>query len=293
MTIGKMRIRGTLAGLALTVLAGCGVAEVDAIRTVEPAGTDFSKALTREYKELTVFEADEMYDWVSAIRYAEKGLGASVGEIVLPFELKEFDLPTDKIDVLTDARADLLTVLNASARAKLPAAAADAQGKFDCWVEQQEENHQFDHIAACREAFYAAMRIIDAEMMPKAEAKPVASPTRTATSPQPQKFFTVYFAFDSASIDETAQNLLIRAIAAAKQYDTPVLIVGHTDTRGPAAYNLALSKRRAGAVGEAFTKSAIPDVRIETRGVGESDLAKPTDDNVKERLNRRVTIRIE
>ncbi len=34
-----------------------------------------------------------------------------------------------------------------------PAIAARAQARFDCWVEQQEENHQADHIAACRTDF--------------------------------------------------------------------------------------------------------------------------------------------
>jgi len=286
-----MTIKGLIAGLALMGLAGCGVTEVDAIRTIEPAGTDFSKALTREYQELAVFEADEMYDWISAVRYAEKGLGASHNEIVLPFELSDFYLPADKIDVLTDARADLLTVLNASARAKVPAAAAYAQGKFDCWVEQQQENHQFDHIAACREAFYAAMRIIDAEMTLRKKAEPTLVPIPAA--PKPLKFFSVYFAFDSAAVDQTARDTLSRAIMSVKQYDTPVMIIGHTDTAGPAVYNLALSKRRAQAVADAFVKSSIPETRIETQGVGEADLAKPTDDNVKERLNRRVTIGIE
>ena len=87
--------------------------------------------------------------------------------------------------------------------------------------------------------------------------------------------------------------MLTRAIAAVKRYDAPVSVIGHTDTAGPAAYNLALSKRRAQAVARAFALSSIPEARIKAQWVGESDLAKPTADNVKERLNRRVTIKIE
>lgn len=271
----------------LMALAGCGVADVDAVRTVEPAGTEFSNALTREYQELAVFEADEMYDWPSAVLYARKGLAAADSDIVLPFELADWNLPSDHVGELTSARADLLQLLNASARSKVPAAAADAQGKFDCWVEQQTENHQPDHIAACREAFYAALEIVKAEMAPAAPAP------QPAPQPPAPKNFTIYFDFDSASFTEIAQNKLIKAIVAAKQYNTPVIVVGHTDTAGSAAYNVKLSQRRAEAVKRAMEASGVADVRIVTRGVGEQELLEKTPDNTRNGFNRRVTITIE
>lgn len=279
-----MNTKNLIAGLALFGLAGCGVSEVDAIRTANPSGEGFNQALAREYQELALFEADEMYDWVSAPRYARKGLAAAEGQQVQPFELGAFKLPADKVDELTTARSDLLAVLDASARTKVPAAAGDAQGKFDCWVEQQEENHQPDHIAACRDAFYAAMGIIKAEMSPEQPA-----PAATA----PAKFFTVYFEFDSTEIDETAQNVLIDAIAAARHYGSPVTIVGHTDTSGSKSYNQGLSNKRAAVVKAALEQAQIPDTKIDAKGVGQNDLARQTPDGVRERLNRRVTIRIQ
>ena len=38
-----------------------------------------------------------------------------------------------------------------------PHMSARAQAQFDCWVEQAEEGHQTDHIAACRTGFLNAM----------------------------------------------------------------------------------------------------------------------------------------
>jgi len=279
-----MKVKTLFAGLGVLALAGCGVAEVDAVRTLNPQGGDFSKALAREYKELTLFEADEMYDYISASRYADRGLAADTGNPVQPFELANFNLPASKVDELTRARADLVSVLDASARTKVPAAAADAQGKFDCWVEQQEENHQPDHIAACRDAFLAAMQIIEDEMNPPAPA-PVA--------PSAPRDFTVLFDFDKANLNPMAQDVVINAIAAAKQYQSPVLLIGHADTSGPAAYNMALSRKRAETVARAFEKSGVPDVRIIVRAVGEEDLAVATGDGVRNPANRRVTIQIE
>jgi len=275
------------AAAGLMALAGCGVADVDAVRTVEPAGTDFNNALTREYQELARFEADEMYDWPSAVLYARKGLAAARSDVVQPFELADWNLPSEHVGEMTGARAELLGLLNASARTKVPAAAADAQGKFDCWVEQQTENHQPNDIAACRTAFYAALDIIKAEMAP------APAPTPAAVPPAAPKSHTVYFDFDSFAFTVNAQNRLIRAIAAALQYDTPVVIVGHTDTSGSSAYNMELSRKRAEAVKTAFEKSGVADVRIVTRGVGEQDLLEQTPDGTRNPFNRRVTITIE
>ena len=47
---------------ALGVLAAC-TSDLQRIRTTEPSGgTPFTQALTKEYRDLAVFEADEMFD---------------------------------------------------------------------------------------------------------------------------------------------------------------------------------------------------------------------------------------
>jgi OOP family OmpA-OmpF porin len=222
------------------------------------------------------------------VLYAQKGLAAARSEIVLPFELKDWGLPANKVDEMTEARATMMALLNQSARTKVPAAAADAQGKFDCWVEQQTENHQPNDIAACRTAFYAALDIIKAEMAPPA---PAAAPAPQA-EPAPTTF-TVYFPLNSTEFTVATQNVLIKAIQAARQTGSAVLIVGHTDTTGSAGYNMALSVKRADAVKAAFERSGVSDVRIRASGVGETDLAEPTADNVENGFNRRVTITFE
>ena len=276
------------AGCGLLGLAGCGIGDVETIRTVQPSGSLFDTALSREYQELALFEADEMYDWISATRYAERGLAAAGGQAVMPFELANFDLPDGMIPEMTKARADLMRALDSSARTKVPAAAADAQGKFDCWVEQQEENHQPKDIAACKDAFYAAMRIIKAELAPKPEPKPEPKPVSLLP-----KFFTILFGFDQDSLTPESAEDVRAAIAAAKDHETPVLIVGHTDTAGPAAYNLPLSDRRAKTVAQAMEDAGVPDVRVMVKAVGEDQLAVETPDGVPNQANRRVTITIE
>ncbi|MCR9176342.1 MAG: OmpA family protein [Alphaproteobacteria bacterium] len=275
-------------GCGLLGLAGCGFGDVETIRTLQPTGNSFDTALSREYQELALFEADEMYDWVSATRYAERGLAAAGGQAVMPFDLANFDLPDGMIPEMTKARADLMTMLDSAAPTKIPAAAADAQGKFDCWVEQQEENHQPKDIAACRDAFYAAMMIIKAEMTPKPAPKPEPKPVSLLP-----KLFTILFGFDQDTLTPEGLEEVGKAIASAEDHETPVMIVGHTDTAGPAAYNLSLSDRRARTVAKAMEDAGVPDVRVMVQGVGEDDLAVPTADGVPNHANRRVTITIQ
>ena len=270
-----------LAGLLVLGLSACGTMEIEEVRTVEPAGADFNKALTREYQELSRFEADEMFDFIDAAEYARKGLAAARGEAVLPFELKDWNLPEDKIGELAEARATLMDLFDKGARERLPAAAADAQGKFDCWVEQQEENHQFDHIAACREAFYAAIDILKEE--PEA-----ASPAKA-----PSKFYVMFFGWDEDELDRAGYRVLDTVLEALAHYKTDATIVGHADTSGSKAYNDKLSERRALNVREALVGDGVDAGRLTTTHRGEADLAVPTDDGVKMRANRRATVIID
>ena len=68
------------------------------------------------------------------------------------------------------------------------------------------------------------------------------------------------------------------------------LIEGHTDAVGDAAYNLALSDRRAEAVAGLLTQYyQIPPENLVTQGYGESQLKVQT--QYSERANRRVVVR--
>ena len=71
---------------------------------------------------------------------------------------------------------------------------------------------------------------------------------------------------------------------------TRVVIVGHTDTSGSAAYNVRLSERRARTVADALVGQGVNGGIIALEGRGETDLARPTADGVREPLNRRATI---
>jgi outer membrane protein OmpA-like peptidoglycan-associated protein len=105
----------------------------------------------------------------------------------------------------------------------------------------------------------------------------------------------ITFATASAAIRPAeAQALAERGIALARLIeDDPremFLIEGHTDAVGGAAYNLALSDRRAESVARALVEYfGIPPENLVVQGYGFTDLLIPTAQ--AEERNRRVAVR--
>jgi OOP family OmpA-OmpF porin len=275
-----MRPLKWLAVVALSgALAAC-ASDIQRVRTAEGTGSPYTRALTQEYADLSAFEADEMYDWPDAQHFARKGLLAAEGEVVQPEDLGNWDLPENRVEELTAARAKLVGLLDAGARDRVPEAAARAQARFDCWVEQQEENHQADHIAACRDQFFAALA--ELETAAPAPAQPAAVQPET---------YVVYFDFDKSNVKPEAAQILDRAIADAKEGGTPsISVTGHADRSGSEDYNLGLSLRRADAVREYLINGGVTAEQITVSGRGEAEPAVPTADGVQEPRNRRVEI---
>lgn len=277
-------------GVLTIAVSGCVTGyNVDEMRTAEATGAPFTTALTAEYRDLTEFEADEMVDWHSADLYARKGLMAAEGSEVQPEAVGDWRIPESMVQEFSDGRARLVSLLDASARTKAPEDAAIAQTRFDCWLEQQEEGHQLDHIARCREEFYAALDRLDGAM---AEAPPPATPAPTPPpAPVAPQTFVLFFDFDSDIITPAGADVIDEAIAAAGSGGfSEFSVTGHADRAGSEDYNLDLSLRRADAVRDALTGRGFDLDGIFVAGRGEAEPAVPTADGVREQANRRVEI---
>jgi OOP family OmpA-OmpF porin len=171
-----------------------------------------------------------------------------------------------------------MRALDAGARETNPELAARAQARFDCWVEQQEENHQPDHVAACRDEFLRAMEELEAQ-----PAMTMAPST-----------YIVLFDFDRSNITPAGQAVIDQVLADAVAVGAVgISATGHADRAGPEDYNMALSLRRADSVREALIAGGIDPSAITVAGRGESEPAVPTPDGVREQANRRVEIVIQ
>jgi len=102
---------------------------------------------------------------------------------------------------------------------------------------------------------------------------------------------TINFDFDSAKLKEESKPQLERLAQALKNENLINLrfqIEGHTDAQGTAAYNDALSTRRAASVVSFLSQSGVESQRLQSVGKGFRDLLEPEDP--KSPKNRRVRI---
>jgi len=110
----------------------------------------------------------------------------------------------------------------------------------------------------------------------------------------------VLFDFDKFNLRPEAADSLRKVGEVAKSYgNSPVLIEGHTDSKGTHPYNMTLSENRAASVKNWLVQNAgVSASRITTRGFGETKPVAPnkkpdgSDDPVGRQKNRRVEITI-
>jgi outer membrane protein OmpA-like peptidoglycan-associated protein len=101
----------------------------------------------------------------------------------------------------------------------------------------------------------------------------------------------ILFDFDRADLRPQARaNLQELARNLQRHERTEVLILGHTDSVGSAAYNQGLSERRAQSAANYVVSLGIPAHRISTRGMGEVDPIASNETAEGRQLNRRVEV---
>ena len=104
---------------------------------------------------------------------------------------------------------------------------------------------------------------------------------------------TIYFDFDKWNIRPDAEIEIQKVIAAMEKYPSlKIKVNSHTDSRGPDAYNLWLSQKRADATVAYIISKGIAAERVSAEGFGESRLINRCANGVRcsdeeHELNRR------
>jgi outer membrane protein OmpA-like peptidoglycan-associated protein/predicted Zn-dependent peptidase len=104
----------------------------------------------------------------------------------------------------------------------------------------------------------------------------------------------IYFEFNSTNIDKPSLAILAKLAKELKSNPNLKLrLTGHTDSSGPADFNLKLSLQRAEKVKNYLVNQyKISPERIITKGLGETQLAFPENTLVNRAKNRRVEAEI-
>lgn len=103
----------------------------------------------------------------------------------------------------------------------------------------------------------------------------------------------ILFDYDSSDLRQASRQNLSDLVASLEEYEgTDVLVVGHTDSRGDAAYNQALSERRADAARNYLVGAGLEAARVQALGRGEEEPVATNDTDAGRQENRRVEIAI-
>ena len=240
----------------------------------------FKDALVAEYQSLATKEGKVWYDWFDSDFFSRKALDTAASEKgLLPEDPAMWRFSKEKIAALQEARNGLLKALE-TARTTHPVHAARAQGRFDCWIEEEEEKWQTDLIALCKKEYEAALAELKTEMV---------------VDPGPQKatLYTVFFDFDDATVTPIGTQVLQALAEDWGSSNAALNLVGHADRAGSVVYNKRLSERRALSVLKVLDGLGLSSSRMTTSGVGESAPAVSTADGVREPRNRRVVIEVQ
>lgn len=114
----------------------------------------------------------------------------------------------------------------------------------------------------------------------------------SALPPEP-RHFSLSFRFDSDELTDEARALVLEILETVKKRSAPdVVVIGHTDTAGSRAANVALGLQRATTVRDIFVQAGLAASALEVTSHGEADLLIRTADETLEPRNRRVEITV-
>lgn len=275
------------------------------------SGSPFTQALQKDYGDLSsqasALPADQSTEpsfWDSLNPFSDSS--SSSDTLAQAFSAKA-DLAGDGTEpepeaangpAQTTIRARLVRAV-AAGKDQYPEQAARAQADYDCWVIYGTVPSAAAASQACKTALDSSLVRLEASARP---APPPTPPAPVAPEPAPapapaaqvNNVFTVYFDFDSWTLKAEQLKVLTDVINTARTGgQSNIIIVGHTDTSGPADYNQKLSVKRANVVVEALVDMGARRSALHASGVGETDLAVQTGDNVKEAKNRRTVVTLQ
>lgn len=240
-------------------LSGCAEWNKRSLDNTKEKGSNFTRALSEEYRMLGDTEQMVMFDDLDADLWFRKGIKAKVGCPIMPEYLNGWNLRNDKVPELAAARERLIMAMENGARDVAPEMTAHAQVHYDCWVEQTEERWQLDDIRACRAEYYKAMHEVEGMLG-----------NHVVQAPQSH---AVLFNLDKANLDGEAHRVLDDAMvhASSKDHGRMIKLVGHTDKIGSKGHNKELAMKRVSAVRNEMVRRGVPSEMILLEVKGENN----------------------
>ena len=257
--------------------------------------------VSKEYKEFAYLELYEMHDELDANYFAFKANNILKTKIIRIENPKNWKIPDNYENEAKEEYKKISTLLKEEFTFQYPKLVAKLVSGYDCWLEQIEENWQIKDIEDCKNKFTNAYKkILASEVSKQSISKKQKSEISSSSVSEKNKSYfikgdktksvLVFFNYDSDKLSITEKDKLDNYISTIIKTDSnPIIIYGHTDTKGSKKYNLILSEQRALSVSKYFRKKGINNKLI-IKSYGEDYPLIITGDNVEEENNRRVEV---
>lgn len=270
-----MRLKNIFAAvMCIVFFTGC--SNLRRLNKMDLNKGDFNTELARNYRDMANFEA-KRHDIKDRLLFAAKAQASIDGNLVLPTNMSDRDLPHNMIPEMHDARVRLMRVMDNGSRKQYPVVSAKAQAVFDHWLEEVEENKEPQRIVDCRNGFYNCLQALE-----KAMVSPACLSDKTLCGSD-----VIYFEFGSTAITSESQKNINNIITLARKHNK-LTIMGCADAPGSANINVNLSFKRAHKVKDILIKGGVPHKNISVGACARNAL--PVKTQKKEQENRRVEI---
>ena len=257
--------------------------------------------VSKEYKEFAYSELYEMHDELDANYFAFKANNILKTKIIRIENPKNWKIPDNYENEAKEEYKKISSLLKEEFTFQYPKLVAKLVSGYDCWLEQIEENWQIKDIEYCKNKFTNAYKkILASEVSKQSTSKKQKSEISSSSVSEKNKSYfikgdkaksvLVFFNYDSHKLSITEKDKLDNYISTLIKTDSnPIIIYGHTDTKGSKKYNLILSEQRAISVSKYFRKKGLNNELI-IKSYGEDYPLIITGDNVEEENNRRVEV---
>ncbi|MBR1545003.1 MAG: OmpA family protein [Alphaproteobacteria bacterium] len=139
----------------------------------------FLNTLANEYKSYALFKANYTPDYNMANYFATKALNAYHGEYVRPENIYKRNLPQSQIVEISNYYDDLLHLLETDLVHQYPQLMAEAQAKFDCWIDSTSNRLSRKQALTCQNRFMKARNHLLAKLNNDCNCKKTKKTTTT------------------------------------------------------------------------------------------------------------------
>ena len=300
-SIAKKIINFLLISTFLLLINSCAYFRLKELDKHDFSEDNIYNLVSKEYKEFANSELYKMHDEIDANYFAFKANYVLKTKIIQIENPQNWNIPDNHENEAKEEYRKISSLLKKDFIFQYPELVAKLVSGYDCWLEQIEENWQIKDIKDCKNKFTDAYKkILASEANIKSASKKQKNEINSSSLSEKNNSYLVkgdktnsilvFFNYDSHTLSIKAKEKLDNLISTSiKTNSNPIIIYGHTDTKGSKRYNLILSEQRAISVSKYFRKKGINNKLI-IKSYGEDYPLIITGDDVEEENNRRVEV---